>query len=98
MKACPDTPEQGNAVICGACWRSTENAFRAYVLRNDWNNEKKIELLHIIRSELEVLNLVLPYLKKDDRQGFHGEAGVPMFSADSVQAKMEILLQIQSVL
>ena len=91
LRHCDDRMELGNALICGMCWRSTANAYRAYALRREWSPEKMPELIHIVNSELDVLRNVLPYVENDPRQGFHAEAGCRLFDPEKIRRKMEIL-------
>ena len=91
LENCDDRLELGNAVICGMCWTSTENALRAYALRLEWNPGKIHEFRHIVNAELEVLRTVLPYVENDSRQGFHAEAGCRLFDPERIRAKIGML-------
>ena len=91
LKGCDDKGELGNAVLCGMCWASTENAYRAYALRKEWSPEKIHEFRHIVNSELDVLTTALPYVENDVRQGFHGEAGYRMFDPELIRRKIKML-------
>ncbi len=80
--------ELGNAVICGCIWQSSENIYRAWRIRNNWNDSCKEEMLHILLSELETVRKALPWVEKDERQGWHGEAFVHLFEPESMRAKI----------
>jgi hypothetical protein len=88
--------ELGNAIICGAIWRSTENSYRIYKLRKDWNESKSGEFYRILDDELNILNDVLPWVKRDPRQGFHIEPHDYMFNAETVAAKRLALEKLKS--
>lgn len=86
--------ELGNALICGAIWKSTENTYRIFRLRQDWNNSCKDEFFRIVDDELKVLAEVLPWIKRDPRQGFHIEPHDYMFNAESVTDKIDTLKKL----
>ena len=86
--------ELGNAIVCGCLWRSAENACRAYRLRREWVPDKIPEMRHILISELDTLSIALPWVEKDVRLGFHGEAGCHLFDPDSIRGKQKILKQL----
>jgi len=99
FKGCNDKKsldELGNAIICGAIWRSTENTYRIFELRQNWNDLKREEFFDIVDDELNVLNKVLPWIKRDPRQGFHIEPNGYMFNAESVKAKITALKKLKS--
>jgi len=83
--------EIGNAIICGAVWRSTENTYKIYRLRQNWNDSLKEQFLQIAEDELAILGEVLPFVERDARQGFHAEPQFYMFNADKIRAKREVL-------
>lgn len=83
--------EYGNAVIAGAAFKSTENTLRLYRLRKNWRPENVEWFRRILENELEVLREVLPFLEADPEQGYHGEAGMWMFSGEKVREKIRIL-------
>lgn len=87
--------ELGNIRICQAVWRSTENSYRIYKLRQNWSEENITEFKRIADDELDILKSVLPYVERDIRQGFHIEPGCVMFNAEMIRgkiAKLEALL------
>lgn len=88
--------ELNNAKACGAVFRSTFHAYSIYKLRLDWNESKFQEYRRIISDEIDNLKAVLPALEQDSRLGFHSEAQVYMFSAETVKNKLnELTNQLQ---
>lgn len=85
--------ELGNAIICGLIWRSTENSYRIYQLRNNWGADKVAEFRRIVEDEIAILNEVLPWVERDSRQGYHIEAGGYMFTPDSIRQKIRKLTE-----
>jgi len=83
--------ELGNAIICGAIWRSTENTYKIYQLRQNWNESKREQFLQIARDELEILRRVLPWVERDNRQGFHAEPQFYMFNPEKIRAKINVI-------
>jgi hypothetical protein len=83
--------EFGNAVVCGAVWHSTSNSFKFYKLRLDWSDEKLAEFENIAADELDNLRKVLPFVKRDSRQGYHSEAHGYMFNAEMIGKKIAVL-------
>jgi hypothetical protein len=99
FKGCEDKKnldELGNAVICGAVWKSTENTYRIFQLRKNWNESKREGFLRIVDDELSILNEVLPWVKRDPRQGFHIEPHGYMFNAETIAAKISILEKLKT--
>lgn len=90
--------ELGNAVTVGALWESAAHAYRAYRLRLDWKEEKKPELLRIIREEMKTVEKALPHVEKDERLGYHGEAGLRFFDGESMKSKLEFLKAMEEKL
>lgn len=90
-KALNSGKELGNAIICGAIWRSTENSYRIYKLRKNWNISMLEEYNRIKTDELENLKSVLPWVAQDERQGYHIEAHDYMFNAEMIEKKIKIL-------
>ncbi len=88
--------EVGNAWICGAVWRSTAHAFKAYRLRREWTAARRAELESVARDELAVLRAVLPWVARDPRQGYHAEAHGHMFDVAQIQAKIAHLGRLLS--
>ena len=86
--------ELGNIRICQAVWRSTENSYRIYKLRQNWSEDKLVEFKRIADDELDVLQKVLPWVERDPRQGFHIEPGGVMFNAEMIRAKQRALAQL----
>lgn len=92
LESCKDDKKElGNAIICGCLWKSTEHAYRAYRLRQNWESEKIGEMRHIIFAELENIRFALPWVEKDDRQGYHGEAHCRFFDPASIREKAVLL-------
>jgi hypothetical protein len=99
FKGCEDKKnldELGNAVICGAVWRSTENTYRIFQLRKNWKESEREEFLRIVDDELSILNEVLPWVKRDPRQGFHIEPHGYMFNAETIAAKISVLEKLKT--
>jgi hypothetical protein len=83
--------ELDNAEICGAVWRSTNNAFKLYELRLNWQDENYPEYYKIIKNELANVAHILPIVSRDSRQGFHIEAHGYMFNAEKIKHKINII-------
>jgi len=83
--------ELGNAIICGAVWRSTENTYKIYQLRQDWDDSKCERFFRIVKDELAILETVLPYVEQHPRQGYHVEPQFYMFNPEKIRAKMAAL-------
>ena len=83
--------ELGDVMICQAIWKSTENSYRVYKLRQTWSEDALVEFKRIIEDELDVLNAVLPWVERDTRQGFHIEPGCTMFNAEMIRNKIKVL-------
>lgn len=88
--------EFGNALICGRIWQSTENTFRVFKLRKDWDDSKKEEFFRIAEDELRILREVLPYVERDPRQGYHAEPHGYMFDAVKINKKISDLERIKN--
>ena len=100
FKECNDKKsldELGNAIICGMIWRSTENTYRIFKLRKNWEKSKVEEFFRIVDDELSILNKGLPWIKRDPRQGFHIEPHGYMFNAELVNAKITELEKLKSI-
>lgn len=93
-----ETKEAGNMFICAGSMQSAEYAYRAYRLRLQWDESKNMELLHIINGEIENIHTTLPWVEKDPRQGWHGEAYIHMFSTESMKAKLQHLEKLRQKL
>ena len=89
-----DNPDLGNALICGAVWKSAFNMFRIYRLRKSWNDSMTGEWLGIIREELNVAEFVLPYVANDPEQGWHIEGDFYSFDAEKIRKKISELKKI----
>jgi len=83
--------ELATARTCYHVFRSAWNTYRAYKLRKCWKDAKLPPFMKIAKDELENLQQVLPIVKKDCRQGFHGEAFAYMFSERSISRKIRQL-------
>ncbi len=83
--------ERDTAGVCYHVFRSALNTYRVYQLRKNFSPNNEGTYKKILRDELENLEAVLPVIKRDKRFGFHSEAQDYMFSADTVQKKMENL-------
>ena len=86
--------ELGNAKICGAIWRSTENTYKIYRLRRNWSEEQTQEFLEITSDELAILKQVIPDVEHDPRQGYHLEPQAHLFSAETICRKIAVLEEI----
>ena len=89
-----DNRDLGNALICGAVWKSAFNMFRIYRLRKSWNDSMTGEWLRIIREELNVAEFVLPYVEKDPEQGWHIEGDFYSFNAEMIRKKIAAMRKI----
>ena len=99
FKGCNDKKvldELGNAIICGAVWQSTKNTYCVFQLRQNWHDSKLEDFLAIINDELDVLTMVLPWIKRDPRQGFHIEPNGYMFNKELVEAKITALRKLKT--
>jgi hypothetical protein len=83
--------EISTARTCYHVFRSVWNTYRAYKLRKNWKDKNLLPFLMIVKDELENLQEVLPIIKNDSRQGFHGEAFDYMFNAKSISKKIKQL-------
>lgn len=83
--------ELNTAKVCYHVFRSVWNTYRAWKLTRDWKACKLGEFTKIAKDEAENLAEVLPVLKKDRRQGFHGEAFDWMFTPELVAKKLKSL-------
>ena len=89
--------ELNTATVCYHVFRSAWNTYRAWKLTRAWEKGKMKEFVKIAADETENLASVLPVLKKDKRQGFHGEAFDYMFSTGLVAEKLKKLQNIQNM-
>lgn len=89
-----DNLDLGNALICGAVWKSAFNMFRIYRLRKSWNDSMTTEWIGIIREELNVAEFVLPYVENDPEQGWHIEGDFYSFNAEKIRKKISALKKI----
>ncbi len=87
--------ELSTAKTCYHVFRSVWNTYRAYKLRENWKDKNLPSFLIIVEDELENLRQVLPVVKRDGRQGFHGEAFAYMFNEKSISEK---IIQLKSLL
>lgn len=96
LENCNDRNELGNAIIAGSVWQSTENIYRMYRLRQNWQNSpvERGEFLHILQSEISAVKTALPWVEKDPRQGWHGEAFVRLFDEEGMEKKLRYLQEI----
>ncbi len=72
--------ELGTAKTCCHVFRSAWNTYRAYKLRKNWNGLSIKEFMKIADDEIRNIEEILPVLKNDARQGFHGEGFGYMFN------------------
>ena len=86
--------ELNTATVSYHVFRSTWNTYRAWRLTRAWDKLKMKEFAKIAADEAENLEQVLPVLKKDKRQGFHGEAFGAMFTVELVTQKLKFLKKI----
>ncbi|OQA87665.1 MAG: hypothetical protein BWY31_00607 [Lentisphaerae bacterium ADurb.Bin242] len=77
--------ELGNALICGAVWKSSELLFRIYKLKKNWKDFLLPEYENLAALQRENMRSVLPYLEKDPRQGLHLEGNFYSFSAEKIR-------------
>lgn len=54
--------------------------------------------MHIVNGEMENVKAALPWVEKDPRQGWHGEAYVRMFTPESMKEKLQYLEDLQKKL
>ena len=88
--------ELGNAIICGAIWRSAENSYRIFKLRKEWCENQLDEFKRLLEDELALLLDVLPWIERDPRQGYHIEPGAYMFTPELIRNKIHKLRGLQN--
>lgn len=86
--------ETGNAIVCGAVWRSVENTYKIYQMRSQWEDSMRERFDAIVADELQILQDVLPFVEQDARQGFHAEPQCYMFNAEKIALKIEALTEL----
>lgn len=86
--------ELGNAMICGSVWKSTENTYKIYQLRQKWDETKREQFFQIVENEIDILASVLPLVERDERQGYHAEPHFYMFNAEKIRAKIKTLEEL----
>ena len=91
-----DHIDLGNAVICGAVWKSVSNMFRIYRLRKQWCDSMTGEWLELVKAELNVMEYVLPYVEADPQQGWHIEGDFYSFNAELIRKKIKTLKEVVS--
>ena len=77
------------ARMAGHSFGSVFNVYSWYALRNDRNADDL--RMRIASRELDNIKRALPLARKDPRMGYHQEAQFYMYSAKSIQAKIEQL-------
>ncbi|OGV38623.1 MAG: hypothetical protein A2020_03615 [Lentisphaerae bacterium GWF2_45_14] len=83
--------ELDTAETCGHVFRSAWNTYRSWKLTRKWNKAKMKDFIKIAKNEIENLEKALPILRRDKRQGFHGEAFGYMFNSELVSKKIKAL-------
>lgn len=84
--------EYGVALTTGCCFHSTYNIYRWYLQRKGRTTKKLNEMdVLIVNDEIENLQMVLPFVKKDKRLGFHQEGNCYMFSSEEINEKLRRL-------
>lgn len=91
--------EELSAIFAVSCsYRSTVNFLKILLLKEKYGEVRDGEYLEIQRNELANVEKLLPYLKSDERQGFHAEARAHFYDAARVEkkiAKLKDLLNLQ---
>ncbi len=72
--------EYGNAVICGAVWKSSAILYRIYEIKKEWDEGKRTEYERLLNEHLANRTGIIPYLRADPRQGYHLEGRFYAFS------------------
>lgn len=83
--------ELNTAIVCYHIFRSVRNTYQCWRLRRNWTDAMLPEYETIATDELANLQSVLPVLRKDTRQGFHGEAFTYLFNEELVENKINEL-------
>ena len=86
--------ELGNAIVCGAAFRSAYNHMRLYKMKLEKNSADGEEYRKIAADELKNVTEALPYVEADKRLGFHSEAQAYLFDAPRIKEKILKLRQI----
>ena len=89
-------PDLGNALICGAAWKSACNLYQIYRLRKNWNDSMRNEWIQLARKELENAEAVLPFVEADPEQGWHIEGDFYSFNAEMIRTKISELKKVLS--
>lgn len=76
--------EYGNAVICGAIWKSSAILYRIYEMKKKWNEGKRAEYERLLNEHLANRTIIIPYLRADPRQGYHLEGRFQAFSVQMI--------------
>ncbi len=86
--------ELNTAKVVNACFISTCNMLRFYLMKKNGGTCQGHEYLELQRQELENVLAVVNIVKADKRQGFHSEAQVYMFDAQTLEEKIEKLKKL----
>ena len=83
--------EINTARMCGHCFQSGWNLYRAYRLRRNWKASRLKAMLAIMRNERGHLADAAAIAQADKRMGFHIEPQLQMFNASSIRRKLRKL-------
>ena len=86
--------ELNTAKVVNACFISTCNMLRFYLMKKNGGTCQGHEYMELQRLELENVLAVVNIVKADKRQGFHSEAQVYMFDAKMLEEKIEKLKKL----
>ena len=82
--------EAAVAKVAAAAFRSAWNIYRWYLTRRRKQGQRlSRDETQIIADEIENLHGALPYVRADDRIGFHDEAQCYMFDATAIEQKLK---------
>ena len=83
--------ELNTAKVVNACFRSTCNLLRMYMMKKNVGCAEGPDYYQIQMDELANVRDVVDIVKRDKRQGYHSEAQVYMFDGNMLEEKIERL-------
>jgi hypothetical protein len=87
--------EAAVAQVAAAVFTSASNIYRWYLARRRSKAGRLTsEQMQIVADEIENLQGALPYVRSDDRIGFHDEAQYYMFDAAAIEQKLKALKKL----
>ncbi|MBO5723599.1 MAG: hypothetical protein J6S58_02095, partial [Lentisphaeria bacterium] len=83
-----------NAAICSAAFESLCNMYEIYFMKKEWDDSKMEDFKAHCRTELAIVEKVLPYVAADPEQGWHVEGNFHSFSEELIEKKIAVLKEI----